>query len=334
MRYCRKLLQGLAALLLLGAALSSASAQEQVRIGIGFGLAFLPLYVCEESKLIEKQGRLAHLDVKASFPRFMGAEPVQDAIAADAIDMAPFGSAPLLAAWQKAKDTPLQVFAVSGITTLPLVLLSNASDEHSIADLKPADHIGMPTLSSPQMYVLELQSEKVFGQFDRLSSQVVALSHADAMAAMVEGAGRVTAYFASPPFTELALRDAGIHPILNSEDVMNGKSSFLVMGATKKYIDAHPQMPGVIDKAMDEAARIIHDDPRRAAQIYLSYEPSQTINVAAMEEVIRGIKDEFGSAIYGMQTMADFMSRHGGLKVPPASWKDIVAPALLSSQSS
>lgn len=334
MRYCRKLLQGLAALVLLGAALTSASAQEEVRIGMGFGLAFLPLYVCEESRLIEKEGRLAHLDVKASFPRFMGAEPMQDAMASGEIDMAPFGSAPLLAAWQNAKDTPRQVFAVSGITTLPLVLLSNAADEHSIADLKPADHIGMPTLSSPQMYLLELQSEKVFGQFDRLRGQVIALSHADAMAAMVEGAGRVTAYFASPPFTELTLRDAGIHPILDSQDVMDGKSSFLVLGATKKYIEAHPQMPGVIDKAIDEAARLIHDDPRRAAQIYLSHEPSQTINVGAMEEVIRGLRDEFGSAVYGMQTMADFMSRHGGLRTPPASWKDIVAPALLNSQSS
>ena len=29
----------------------------------------------------------------------------------------------------------------------------------------------------------------------------------------------------------------------------------------------------------------------------------------------------------------DFMGRHGELKAPPKSWKDIVAPALLSSPS-
>ena len=55
---------------------------------------------------------------------------------------------------------------------------------------------------------------------------------------------------------------------------MGGKSSFLILGATKAYIEAQPQMPEAIDQAMDEAARLIHDDPRRAAQIYLTHEPS------------------------------------------------------------
>ncbi len=52
-----------------------------------------------------------------------------------------------------------------------------------------------------------------------------------------------------------------------------------------------------------------------------------------IEAVLREIKDEFGSAVYGVQVFADFMGRHGELKSPPKSWKDIVAPALQSSPS-
>jgi NitT/TauT family transport system substrate-binding protein len=324
----------IAALLVFCASLTPALAQQQVKIGVGYGLAFLPVYICEDLKLIEKHGKEAHLDVKASYQRFMGAAPMQDAISSDAIDMGSFGTAPLLAAWQKAAGTPQQIFAVSGITSLPLVLLSDQPNEQSIADLKPADHIAIPTLTSPQMYLLEMQSEKIFGQYDHLRGQVVALSHADAISALVDGAAQmVTAYFSSPPFTQLALRDAKVHAMLDSSEVMSGKSSFLIMGATKAYIDAHPLMPQVVDKAMDEAARIIHDDPRRAAQIYLTHEPSGTLNGAAMEAVISEIKDEFGSAIYGVQTTADFMARHGELKTSPQSWKEIVAPALLNSPS-
>jgi NitT/TauT family transport system substrate-binding protein len=327
----------IAALLLFCASLTPALAQQQAKIGVGYGLAFLPVYICEDLKLIEKHGKEAHLDVKASYQRFVGAALMQDAINSGAIDMGPYGTAPLLAAWQKAAGTPKQIFAISGITSLPLVLLSNQSNEQSIADLKPADHIAMPTLTSPQMYLLEMQSEKIFGQYDHLHGQVVALSHADAISALVDGASQagtqVTAYFSSPPFTQLALRDGSVHPMLNSSEVMNGKSSFLIMGATKAYIEAQPQMPQVVDKAMDEAARIIHDDPRRAAQIYLTHEPSGTLNGVAMEAVIRDIKDEFGSAVYGVQAMADFMARHGELKTSPRSWKEIVAPALLNSPS-
>lgn len=326
------------ALVLFCATATPAFAQQEVKIGIGFGLAFLPVYVCEDLKLIEKHAKEAHLDVKASFPRFMGAAQLQDAVVSGAIDVGPFGTAPLLAAWQKAKDTPAQIFAVSGMTSLPLVLLSNQPNEQSIADIAPGEHIAMPTLTSPQMYLLELQAEKTFGQYDRLNGQVVALSHADAIAGLVEGAGQstaqITAYFSSPPFTQFALRAANVHPLLRSSDVMGGKSSFLIMGATKAYIDAQAQMPDVIDKAMDEAARIIHDDPHRAAQIYLTHEPSGSLNGAATEAVIREIKDEFGSAVYGVQTIADFMGRHGELKSPPKSWKEIVAPALLNSPSS
>jgi NitT/TauT family transport system substrate-binding protein len=191
----------------------------------------------------------------------------------------------------------------------------------------------MPSLTAPQMYLLEMQSEKVFRSFDKLQDQVVAMSPAESVSAMVDGSGLVTAYFASPPFTQIALRDAKVHRVLSSLDVMNGKASFLIMGATRAYIEAHPQLPEAIDKAIDDAARIIRSDPARAAQIYLTHEPSMSLSGPLIEAVLREIKDEFGSAVYGVQVYADFMGRHGELKAPPKSWKDIVAPALLSSPS-
>jgi NitT/TauT family transport system substrate-binding protein len=330
----KKSLRCLIALLALAAATAPSLAQDQVKIGIGFGLAFLPVYICEDLKLIEKHGKEAHLDVKASYQRFMDAASLQNAIASGAIDMGPFGTAPLLAAWQKAKDTPDQIFAVSGLTSLPMVLLSNQANVKSIDDFKPDDRIAVPTLTSPQVYLLEMQSDKgFFSRYDRLRNQLVVLSHADAITALGEGAGPVTAYFSSPPFTQFALRTAGVHPVFSSSDVVNGKASFLMLGATKAYIEAHPQMPDVLDKAIDEAARIIHDDPRRAAQIYLTHEPSVTLNAATIEAVLREDKDEFGSPVYGVQAFADFMGKHGELKTPPRSWKEIVAPALLNSPS-
>jgi NitT/TauT family transport system substrate-binding protein len=333
-QFLKRPLHGLAVLIALFALAPPALAQEPVRIGIGFGLAFLPLYICEDLKLIEKHAKAAHLEVKATYRRFMDAASVQDAIASGAIDMGPFGAVPLLSAWQKTKDTPNQIFAVSGITSLPPVLLSDQPNVQSLADLKPSDHIAVPTPTSPQMYLLEMQSEKVFGQYDRLYDQIIALPHADAIMALTAGGGSITAYFSSAPYTQLALRTASIHRVLSASDVMNGKMSFLIVGATKAYIEAHAQIPDVVDKAMEEAARIIRGDPRRAAQIYLTHEPSMVLNAPLIEGVLRENKDEFGSAVYGMQNFADFMGRHGELKNPPKSWKEIVAPALLNSPSS
>jgi NitT/TauT family transport system substrate-binding protein len=325
------LTRSLAALVWLLLPVAPASAQEALRIGIGFGLAFLPAYICDDLKLIEKHGKDVHLNLKTSYQRFFGAGPLREAMGAGAIDMAPFGTGPLLAAWEKTQGSPRQILAVSGITTLPPVLLTNRPEVHTLADFRAADRIAIPGASSPQLYLLQMQSEKVFGQYDRLGGQIVILSHPNAVADLIAATGPVTGYFSSAPFTAIALADERIHKVLSAADVIDGKASFLIMGATKAYVAAHPKVPEAVAKAMDEAARLIHDDPRRAAEIYLAHEPSKTLDAAGLAAILSDIKDEFGSALHGVQAFADFMGRHGGLKSPPQSWKEIVAPALLNS---
>jgi NitT/TauT family transport system substrate-binding protein len=322
----------LAALILFCAARAPARGEE-VRIGIGYGLAFLPTYVCEDLRLIEKHGRGAGLDLTASYQRLPGAGPMQDAIAAGTIDMGPFGTTPLLVQWEAAKNTPRQILAVSGITTLPLSLLTTRANLHTLADIKPADRIALPAATAPQRYFLEMQSEKVFGAFDRLNKQIVVEPPSDGVGALMAGSGPA-AYFASAPYTEIALEDARVHKIFSSAEVTGGKSSFLILGATRGYIVIHPKVPQVIVAAMDEAAHIIHDDPHRAAQIYLAHEPSKALAGGVLDDVINDIKGEFGSAVYGVDSFTDFLGRHGALKSPPHAWKEIVVPALYESPSS
>src|SRR3974390_1167382 len=122
-------------------------AVEQINIGIGSGLAFLPAFICPDLKLVEKHAKEAHLDVKANYQRFLGAGPMQAAIASGEIDMGPYGTAPPLSAWEKTKGTPEQILAVSGITTMPLTLLTDRPNKQTIADLNPTDRIAMPSLT-------------------------------------------------------------------------------------------------------------------------------------------------------------------------------------------
>ncbi len=329
----RNLMRMFAALCALPVLATSAPAQEAVRIGIGFGLAFLPAYICDDLNFVEKYGKDAHLDLKVNYQRFMDAGSLQDALGAGAIDMGPFGVAPLLAAWEKGKDTQRQMLAVSGMTTLPPVLLTNRENVRTLADFRSGDRIAIPAPRAPQLYLLQMQAEKVFGQYDLLRKQIVILPNADAISTLAAGTGPVSGYFSSAPFTEIALGDGHIHKVLSESDVIGGKASFLIMGATKAYVAAHPGVAEAVAKAMDEAARMIHDDPHHAAEIYLVHEPFKSLDVAAVAAIIEGIKDEFGSPVHGVQAFADFMGRHGELKTPPRSWKEIVAPALLNSPS-
>ena len=315
-------------------AASPAAAQETVRIGVGVGLAFLPAYVCDDLKLVEKYAKRDHLDLKASYQRLVGGAAMREALNSGAIDIAPFGAAPLLAAWEKTKDTPQQILAVSGLSTLSPVLLAARPEVHTLADFRSADRIAVPNATAPQVYLLQMQSEKVFGRYDKLRGQIVVLPHPQAVADLLAGNGSIAGYFSSAPFTEIALADGRVHKVLSTGDVIDGKASFIILGATKAYIGEHPKVADAVVKAMDEAARIIRTDPHHAAEIYLAHEPSKTMTAASLAAMLGDIKDEFGSAVRGVGAFADFMARHGELKAPPQSWKEIVAPALLNSPSS
>ena len=286
------------------------------------------------SKLVEKHAKAAGLDVKASFVKISGSGPMQDAILSGAVDMGAYGTSPLLIAWEKARGTPQQIFAISGVTTVPMVLLSNRPNVKKLADLTPQDRIAMPSIVSPQMFILQMQSVKEFGegQHDKVKQQIVSLPHPESMNALFSG-NEVTAYFAPPPFIQIARKNAKVSVVMSSADVLGGKASFLVIGATRGWIDRNGKLPDVIAKAMDDAAAFIRDEPRKAAELYLTREPSKFVDLDAVEAMLREYKDEFGSSIHGTQAFADFMARLGMLKSPPKSWKDVVTPSIVNTKS-
>lgn len=319
----------------LAAAAAPAFAQQPLRIGMGNGLAFLPIYVATDLHLFEKHAKADGLTVKPVFRRVPSSAAMQEALLAGTIDVAPFGVSGFLLTREKTKGTPQETVAISGLTTMPLVLVSNRPDVKSLSDFKPKDRIAMPLLAAPQMYVLQMQSEKSFGgQADKLRGQVVTLPHAEAIEALEEGRKDVAGYFASPPFSQTVLKNKKVSKVLSSADVIGGKASFLVLTATKKNIEAQPKLAPTLIKALAEASEIIRKEPRKAAQIFLKFEPSRSLDMKTLEAVLQDLKDDFGNAVHGIEAYAGFMGRHGKLKEPPKSWKDVVIPQLAAMPGS
>ena len=93
------------------------------------------------------------------------------------------------------------------------------------------------------------------------------------------------------------------------------------------------KMAGVLIKALEEANDVIRKDPAKAAAIYLKVEPSKLLDEAKVTAMLKAMPDDFGVALHGVKTLADFMGRTGGLKNIPAKWQDVVVPELASSAS-
>ncbi|HTI86540.1 MAG TPA: ABC transporter substrate-binding protein [Alphaproteobacteria bacterium] len=312
-----------------------ALAQQEVKIGIGFGIGFLPTFILDDMKLVEKHAKAEGLDLKASYPRFSGSAAMQDAVLSGSVDVGVYGVQAMLIAWEKAKGTPQQIIGIAGVTSLPLVLVTNQKDVKTLKDFKQSDRIAMPALVSPQMYALQLAAQKVYGadQYDKLKPLVVSLPHPEALNQLLSGKTEVTAYFSSAPFTQIALKNPNIHTVLTSTDAFGGKASFLVAGATKKVLDANPKLAVVLTKALAEAQDVIKNDPKKAAEIYLKVEPSKTLDNAAVEAILKELKDDFDVSVHGVGASAKFMAQIGQLKSPPASWKDAFVPSLHNTQS-
>ena len=118
---------------------------------------------------------------------------------------------------------------MSGLTTLSLV----RPDGRALGDFRAADRIAIPTATAPQLYFLQLCSrKKSFCQYDKLHGQVVVMPHPDALADLLSGKGPVAGYFSSEPFTEIALADRRAHKVLGGADIVDGKATFLILGAT------------------------------------------------------------------------------------------------------
>lgn len=303
----------------------------EIKIGVGHGIGFLPLYLAHDMKLIEKHAKAAGITSRVSIERYSTAAPLQQAMAKGEVAAGAYG----LSTFLLARDTPKEMVAISGLTTLPLVLLTARPNIKSLSDLKSNDRIAVPMLTAPQTAYLRMQADKsAFGAWNRLRQQIVVMPHQDALDAMTSGKDNVAAYFSSPPFTQVALKEPKVRALLSSDDIMGGKTSFLVIAASRETMKAQPKLAEVLSRAIDEASAMIRNDPRRAAVMWLKYEPSGTLDVRAAEVILRDLKDDFGSGIFGIEAMASFMNSNGRLKNAPASWKDVVAPVLASGSGS
>ncbi|MBR1221313.1 ABC transporter substrate-binding protein [Bradyrhizobium sp. U87765 SZCCT0131] len=331
----RSLAKRLLAFVLAATVTTPVLAQTPVKIGIGFGIGFLPMFIMRDLNLVEKHARAAGLDVKTEYQRISGSAAMQDAVLSGSVDMGAYGVAAMLFAWDKAKGTPQQIFGIAGVNSSPLVLVTNKPDVKTLAELATTDKIAMPALVSPQMYALQMLSEKTFGagQQDKLKPQVVALPHPESLNAMLSGGTEVKAYFASPPFTQIAIDSGKAHAIASTEDAFGGRSSFLVLGATRRYLDANPKMADVMIGAIAEASDLIRNDPAMAASIYLKSEPSKLLDEARVAAILKANPDDFGVAVYGVKQTADFMVRLKLIKTVPASFKDVFAAPIHQTKS-
>ena len=299
---------------------------SEVRISKGYGILYLPLFVMEERKLLEKHAKAAGLgDVKVTWRTFDGGNIINDAMLSGALDIAAIGVPGFLTLWAKAKGNPrLEILGISGMSATSLYLNTNNPKIKSLKDFTPEDKIAVPGIkTSLPAVVLHLSAAKELGEenYASLDPLTVGLPHPDAMVAVVSGKTGVDSHFASPPFSYLELDHPGVHRVVNSVDVV-GHITMVMPYTTRRFHDQNPKLNKAFLAALEEAHEFIRTDKKATAALYL-----KASKVKASEaELLRILEDpdtRFSTTPDGVMKFADFMSRVHTINAKPASWKEL-----------
>jgi len=273
----RGLLVSLAAVILLFGSYSAPVHSEvrEVRLAQQFGVNYLPLIVMKKHGLVEKRAQAAGLGaIKVTWTQFGSGAAMNDALLAGNLDFASGGVGPLLKIWDRAKGE-FDVRGVASLGSMPLYLTTINPNVKSVREFTKKDRIALPAVrTSIQAIVLQMAAAKAFGDtnFAQLDDITVSMRHPDAMAAMLNRVGDITAHFANSPFQEQELQSPGVRKVLSSYDVLGGPSTLNSLYATAKFREANPKLYSAVLAALKDAVDIINSDKKAAAQIYVEEE--------------------------------------------------------------
>jgi NitT/TauT family transport system substrate-binding protein len=314
---------------LIGASSTRAAEISEVKIARQFGISFLPIMVMQDRGLFEKHAKAAGLDSHAQYVQISGGTSQNDALLSKSIQVAGGGIAPFTILWARTRGTQNEVKAIAAKNCAPTILLTRDPRIKSIRDFTDKDKIAMPaTKISGTAITLQMATQKLFGKgsefkYDHLQ---VAMSTPDGMQALLSGGGEINNQFSEPPFQYVELKKPGIRAILNSYDVLGGKTTYNVIWTTAAFHDENPKTYKALLDAFTEAMQIINSDKRAAAETYLKISNDKSMSVDDVQALIEDPQFEFTTTPHNMMKIVDFMYEVGHIKVKPSSWKDMFFP--------
>ncbi|HEY4296057.1 MAG TPA: ABC transporter substrate-binding protein [Paraburkholderia sp.] len=310
---------------------------SEVKIARQYGVSYLPLMIMQDQKLLEKHAaQMGIKDLKVSWVEFAGGNVMNDALLSNSLQIASGGVAPLVLLWSRTTGTPIEVKALAAINSMPLLLNTTNPKVKTLKDFTGNDKIALPAAKvSIQAITLQMAAEKAFGAGNQgqLDKYTVSLSHPDAQQALMSGNSEISAHFGSPPFQEQELQKPNVHTVLNSYDVLGGKSSFNLVWCTTSFYQENPKLTKAFMDALNESEAWINHDKHAAAVAYLRISKEKS-SVDEVEKMITSPDVSFTTVPQNTIKYADFMARTGLIKKKPASWKDMFFPTAQSLQGS
>ncbi|HYE81534.1 MAG TPA: ABC transporter substrate-binding protein [Clostridia bacterium] len=302
----------LAGFIAAGCAKDTNTAVSRINIAEQYGLAYAPLQIARELKLIEKNLP----GVQVGWKQLGNTAAIREAMLANEVDAGFMAIPPFLIGWDKGMDWKI----ACGLSSSPVGLVTNKEEKKSIKDFTDKDRIALPQPGSVQHILLSMACERELGDAKKLNDLLVTLAHPDGMNALLSKQD-ITAHFTAPPYLLKELETPGMHEILNGRQAAGEAFTFIVGVTTKEFHDSSPKEYEAFLNAMDEAMEFMRNNREEALRI-LSKQYEMSIEEVEKNLDMEGT--EYSISVKGIDAFAGFMERNGYISKAPENAEEIL----------
>lgn len=278
------------------------SKNNEIKIAEQYGLAYAPIQIMKDKGIMEKNLP----GIQITWKQMGNTAAIREGMISNQVDVGFMAIPPFMIGWDKGMEWKI----ASGLSSMPIGLVTYKDDIKSIEDFTADDRIALPQPGSIQHILLSMASERAFNDAGKLDNLLVTMAHPDGMNALLSKKD-ITAHFTSPPYIFKELENEGFHQILSGEEAMGSDFTFIVGVATKEFHDKNQKTYKAFVKSLHEAIDFINNHPREAADILAkeyNLPKKEVLNYITADGTV------YSSKVKGLKDFADFMKENNYLE--------------------
>ena len=278
----------------------TADGKTKLTIAHQYGIAYAPLEVMKQQKLIEK-----HYDgVEVEWSTLNSGSAINEGFLSGDIDVGAMGVAP--ATTGVTSGVPYKI--CSNMSAQPHKIMTNNPNIKSLKDITD-EKIALVNIGSIQHILLAMAAKEQLGDAHALDENIAAMAHPDGMSSLISGS--VDCHLTTSPYVFKEAEEDGITEVEALESVWPSGNSFIVAVASTDLQENNPELYDAVVAALAEAIDYINNNTAEAAEMLCE---AEDVDAATMEKWLTDKDCVYSTETKGVMDMANFMAEEGFLE--------------------
>ena len=278
----------------------TADGKTKLTIAHQYGIAYAPLEVMKQQKLIEK-----HYDgVEVEWSTLNSGSAINEGFLSGDIDVGAMGVGPAVTG--VTSGVPYKI--CSNMSAQPHKIMTNNPNIKSLKDITD-EKIALVNIGSIQHILLAMAAKEQLGDAHALDENIAAMAHPDGMSSLISGS--VDCHLTTSPYVFKEAEEDGITEVEALESVWPSGNSFIVAVASTDLQENNPELYDAVVAALAEAIDYINNNTAEAAEMLCE---AEDVDAATMEKWLTDKDCVYSTETKGVMDMANFMAEEGFLE--------------------